>query len=228
MPRRPFGRGDGRRRNRGHGGSFGQPGRNSGDNATRARPSEPGASYRAAMSNGRLTHLSRSVAGARELDNGAASGMGRATAHLFADEGARVAVVDIGEERVQAVVDEIGRPRRAPPRGYRHRRRRPRRPPSSSSTAWSPSSAASTCWSTMPASRGVSSAFQDEESFEANWARTLDVNLTAHVPAHPPVPAVPPRGRRWGPGGQHRLDRGDRRQRRQRRPTPRPRPAWSA
>jgi 3-oxoacyl-[acyl-carrier protein] reductase len=33
--------------------------------------------------------------------------MGRATAHLFADEGAKVAVIDLGEDRVQAVVDEI-------------------------------------------------------------------------------------------------------------------------
>ncbi len=38
---------------------------------------------------------------------GAASGMGRATAHLFADEGARVAVVDLGADRVEAVVAEI-------------------------------------------------------------------------------------------------------------------------
>jgi 3-oxoacyl-[acyl-carrier protein] reductase len=38
---------------------------------------------------------------------GAASGMGRATAHLFADEAAQVAVTDLGEDRVQAVVDEI-------------------------------------------------------------------------------------------------------------------------
>jgi 3-oxoacyl-[acyl-carrier protein] reductase len=45
---------------------------------------------------GRLTHLSRSIAGKRAVVTGAASGMGRATAHLFADEGARVAVVDLG------------------------------------------------------------------------------------------------------------------------------------
>src|SRR3954451_18077010 len=55
----------------------------------------------------RLTKLSRSVAGKRVLVTGAASGMGRATPFLFADESARVAVVDIGAERVLAVVDEI-------------------------------------------------------------------------------------------------------------------------
>jgi len=38
---------------------------------------------------------------------GAASGMGRATAHLFADEGARVAVVDVNPEGIAAVVKEI-------------------------------------------------------------------------------------------------------------------------
>src|SRR3954451_14788394 len=55
----------------------------------------------------RLTSGSRSVAGKTVLVTGAASGMGRATAHLFADEGAQVAVTDLGSERVQAVVDEI-------------------------------------------------------------------------------------------------------------------------
>ena len=38
---------------------------------------------------------------------GAASGMGRATAHLFADEGAHVAVTDINGGGVEAVVAEI-------------------------------------------------------------------------------------------------------------------------
>jgi 3-oxoacyl-[acyl-carrier protein] reductase len=56
---------------------------------------------------GRLTRLSRSVEGSVVLVTGAASGMGRATAHLFADEGAHVAVTDLGADRVQAVVDEI-------------------------------------------------------------------------------------------------------------------------
>jgi len=55
----------------------------------------------------RLSRLSRSIAGRRAIVTGAASGMGRATAHLFADEGARVAVVDLGEEQVGVVVEEI-------------------------------------------------------------------------------------------------------------------------
>jgi 3-oxoacyl-[acyl-carrier protein] reductase len=55
----------------------------------------------------RLTHLSRSIAGRTALVTGAASGMGRATAHLFADEGANVAVTDLDAAAVQRVVDEI-------------------------------------------------------------------------------------------------------------------------
>jgi 3-oxoacyl-[acyl-carrier protein] reductase len=55
----------------------------------------------------RLTKLSRSIAGKVALVTGAASGMGRATAYLFADEGAKVAVLDRNEEGVAAVVKEI-------------------------------------------------------------------------------------------------------------------------
>jgi 3-oxoacyl-[acyl-carrier protein] reductase len=55
----------------------------------------------------RLSKLSRSIAGRGALVTGAASGMGRATAHLFADEGAQVAVTDVGADGVARVVEEI-------------------------------------------------------------------------------------------------------------------------
>ena len=55
----------------------------------------------------RLSKLDRSIEGKVALITGAASGMGRATAHLFSDEGAHVAVTDLGADGVQRVVDEI-------------------------------------------------------------------------------------------------------------------------
>ncbi len=55
----------------------------------------------------RLSQLSRSIRDRVALVTGAASGMGRATAHLFADEGARVAVTDVSAQGVDAVVKEI-------------------------------------------------------------------------------------------------------------------------
>lgn len=55
----------------------------------------------------RLTELSRSVADKVVLVTGAASGMGLATAYLFADEGARVAVTDINIEGVELAVKTI-------------------------------------------------------------------------------------------------------------------------
>jgi 3-oxoacyl-[acyl-carrier protein] reductase len=51
--------------------------------------------------------LSRSVKDLTVLVTGAASGMGRATARVFADEGANVAVTDINPEATQAVADAI-------------------------------------------------------------------------------------------------------------------------
>jgi 3-oxoacyl-[acyl-carrier protein] reductase len=55
----------------------------------------------------RLGRLDRSVAGRVAIVTGAGSGMGRATAHLLADEGAAVAVVDRSPDGVDAVVGEI-------------------------------------------------------------------------------------------------------------------------
>src|SRR5271156_2992283 len=51
--------------------------------------------------------LSRSVRGLAVLVTGAASGMGRATAHVFAREGAKVAVTDVRAEDAEAVAAEI-------------------------------------------------------------------------------------------------------------------------
>ena len=131
--------------------------------------------------NARLSNLSRSVAGKRVIVTGAASGMGRATAHLFADEGARVAVSDIGAAGVQAVVDEI-----VDVHG-------PDAAIGVPADVGSLDALKSLVARVTEAFGGIdvlvnnagvsmiNSAFQDEESFESNWATTLDVNLTAHA-----------------------------------------------
>ena len=55
----------------------------------------------------RLSTLSRSIDGKVAVVTGAASGMGRATAALLADEGARVAALDRDGDGVGAVAEEI-------------------------------------------------------------------------------------------------------------------------
>ena len=55
----------------------------------------------------RLSNLSRSLNGKVAIVTGAASGMGRATAFLLADEGASVTIVDLDQAKVDAVVSAI-------------------------------------------------------------------------------------------------------------------------
>ncbi len=55
----------------------------------------------------KLSTLKRSIRGRISCITGSASGIGRATAYLFADEGARIAVVDRTAEGVDAVVQTI-------------------------------------------------------------------------------------------------------------------------
>jgi 3-oxoacyl-[acyl-carrier protein] reductase len=129
----------------------------------------------------RLSSLSRSVAGHVAIVTGAASGMGRATARLFADEGARVVVADLGADRIATVVDEI-----AEVHG----------PDAALGVACDVAESdalhdlveRTVGWAgrldIVINNAGISlitSAFQDEGEFETNWARTLDVNLTAHA-----------------------------------------------
>ncbi|MEQ9434299.1 SDR family oxidoreductase [Hyphomonas sp.] len=59
------------------------------------------------MANPPYQELSRSIAGKTALITGAARGMGRATAHLFAREGANVMVTDLNPEGAEKVAEEI-------------------------------------------------------------------------------------------------------------------------
>ena len=56
-----------------------------------------------------LSKLSRSISGSVAVVTGAASGMGRATAHLFGDEGARVALLDVNNAALEKVHEEMKR-----------------------------------------------------------------------------------------------------------------------
>ena len=57
---------------------------------------------------GKVTNLSRSIAGRTAIVTGAASGMGRATALLLASEGAKVAVTDLDLAACEAVAAQAG------------------------------------------------------------------------------------------------------------------------
>lgn len=128
----------------------------------------------------RISALSRSVAGARVLVTGGASGMGRATAFLFADEGATVAVADLHAEGVLEVVDRI---RATHGVGAAHGFTADVGDLPSLHTLVDDVVGRLGGVDVLVNNAGISlvnSAFQDEDSYEANWGRTLDVNLTAH------------------------------------------------
>lgn len=125
----------------------------------------------------RLSTLSRSIAGRVALVTGAASGMGRATAHLFADEGAQVAVTDVNEGGVAKVTAEI-------------------RDAGLSARGWvldvADGPAVARVIDEIAAhfggldivvnNAGISIPSPiDGEDYEANWSRSLDVLLTAHT-----------------------------------------------
>ena len=129
----------------------------------------------------RLSTLSRSVKGARVVVTGAGSGMGRATAHLFADEGARVLVADRDPVTVQQVVNEIET-------AHGH------------GVALGATGDVSLASDRLEIVRAivdawggvdilvnnagvslVSSVFSEDELFASNWDQTLAINVSAHA-----------------------------------------------
>ncbi|WP_309607069.1 SDR family oxidoreductase [Phenylobacterium sp.] len=123
-----------------------------------------------------MTALSRSVAGSTVLITGAASGMGRATAEVFAAEGAHVALTDIASESVREVADDLVH------RGY-------------SAEAWTLDVADGAAIEAVVAAvaqrfggldiiinnAGVGGfAAIDAANYEAIWTRALGVMLTSH------------------------------------------------
>lgn len=127
----------------------------------------------------RLTHGNRSIAGRVAIVTGAASGMGRATAHLFADEGARVAVVDQNTAAVDHVVAEIGQAggRAA---GWPLDVRDPRAIREVVGQVRDILGPVDICVNNAGVS--IPAPLEgDDAVFEEAWATTLSVNLTAHV-----------------------------------------------
>ena len=139
----------------------------------------------------RLTRLDRSITGRVAVVTGAASGMGRATAHLFADEGAQVAVIDMGRPRVDAVCAEIA-DAHGPERvlGFAldvTDREATSAMVSSVLETWGRID----CLINNAGISTISSLSPDDASFDDAWQRTLDVNLTAYVQlARSVVPAM--------------------------------------
>src|SRR3954453_964616 len=125
----------------------------------------------------RLTTRSRSVAGKVALVTGAASGMGRATAHLFADEGARVVATDQHLEGVEKTVGEI-----VEAGGEAIGLQLDVRQPDRITEVVDVVTATYGGLDILVNNAGVSlPAPVDAENFEDAWALTFEVNLTAHV-----------------------------------------------
>lgn len=125
----------------------------------------------------RLTRLSRSISGRVAIVTGAGSGMGKATAQLFADEGARVAALDLNGDAVAGVVDEINAA-------------------GGESRAWTVDLADRAAIDRVIAeigrhfgaidilvnNAGISIPVAiDSDNYEAAWQKSLDVLITAHT-----------------------------------------------
>jgi len=120
--------------------------------------------------------LSRSVEGSIVLVTGAASGMGRATAHVFAAEGAHVAVTDYDGDAAQAVARDL-----AADGLSAHAWRLDVSDPSEIAKVVEAVAARFGGLDIVVNNAGISGfSAIDSDDYEAVWARSLSVLLTAH------------------------------------------------
>jgi len=125
----------------------------------------------------RLSQLSRSIDGKVAVVTGAASGMGRATAHLLADEGALVAVLDRDSAGVADVAGEIeGAGGRAVAIAV------DLADPAATDAAMAEARAALGAIDILINNAGVSLGVPiDDPAFDDAWTTTLAINLTAYT-----------------------------------------------
>jgi 3-oxoacyl-[acyl-carrier protein] reductase len=125
----------------------------------------------------RLSQLSRSVSRKVVFITGAASGMGRATAHLFADEGARVVATDLnleGAEQVAKEIREAGGDARAYALDVGD--------PDAIERVVDEAAAEMGGIDILVNNAGIAvGALIDAEDYEEIWQKALDVMLTAHA-----------------------------------------------
>ena len=125
----------------------------------------------------RLTQLSRSIEGKVAVVTGAASGMGRATAHLLADEGASVAVLDRATDGVEVVAQDITRMG-----GSAVAVAVDLADATATDAAVAAARAALGPIDLLVNNAGISlPAPIDQDGYEAAWTATLSVNLTAYT-----------------------------------------------
>ena len=120
----------------------------------------------------------RSVAGRGVLVTGAGSGIGRATAQVFAAEGAMVGVVDLTDDAVAATVSAV-----EAAGGTAHGRVLDVSDPAAVAAVVVDVAEALGRLDVVVINAGVSAvaAIDDEAAFDSVWERTIAVNLTAHT-----------------------------------------------